>query len=699
MTSLWQELMTRLDRKHQVSILYLFLFSMALAVMVNFSWQELPSSVDEGEIATHDIRADNDYEIIDKEATEKSREEVMSGILPVYNWESDASGLKVVADRSSLTPWLEKGILVKTSSDKEAVPLKDFKRVVTLEEAQQLIKKGSLREKLRVNFFYNEEETLSREREAAENFQEVVVKVQRGQSIIRSGDRFGPWHVKVINGIRHEKAKHLFWEKGLGTFLFTFLFLSLFFFVGQKVLKGYRIVVKDLVFQGILLMVILLMERLFFFFSIVLRGVLPFEISQEGFYAMIPVAAGAMIVRLVLSLPSALFFALVSSIFAGIILENSLLSTLYYLSASVFGSHLVAHARSRVTIWSAGIGVGILNVALLGSFDLMNATSLEGLFAFREFGTHVLCAFAGGLMTAGAVLILTPLVEFIFNYVSEMKLLELGSMNHPLLRQLIMQAPGTYHHSHMVGTLAEAACESIGADSLFARVACYFHDIGKMRKPSYFIENMAEEGDRHSQLSPSMSALIISSHVKDGMELAREYKLPTRIIDIIPQHQGTKLISYFYSRAKEQEDPAVHVVDENEYRYPGPRPQTPEAGVILLADTVEAATRALKDRSPARLEEVVRNMINKNFIDGQLDECELTLKDLHAIANSFVRILMGIYHQRVEYPELPEKEGSSGGSEQAGDKYTQSKPLSEASLQAAKVPPANLHRLGDKRRN
>jgi membrane-associated HD superfamily phosphohydrolase len=191
-----------------------------------------------------------------------------------------------------------------------------------------------------------------------------------------------------------------------------------------------------------------------------------------------------------------------------------------------------------------------------------------------------------------------------------------------------------------------------------------------------------------------MSALIISSHVKDGMELARQHNLPQKIIDIIPQHQGTKLITYFYNKAKEREDPDMHVVSERDYRYPGPKPQTREAGVILLADTTEAATRALKDRSPARLEDVVRNMINKNFIDGQLDECELTLKDLHTIANSFLRVLMGIYHQRVEYP--PDEADKAAQTD--ANKHSQPKPLREDSLkEAQKLPPKSIPRIGGTR--
>ncbi len=316
----------------------------------------------------------------------------------------------------------------------------------------------------------------------------------------------------------------------------------------------------------------------------------------------------------------------------------------------------MAKAKRRGAILQAGLRIGAVGVLISLALDFIHITSAVRIgfgMEVDDIALRVLLSFLGGPLSAILVMILMSVAESAFNYLTPVKLLEYGSLNHPLLREMIVRAPGTYHHSHMVGTLAEAATDAIGGDSLFARVASYFHDIGKMKKPGYFIENTQQGEDRHASLVPSMSALIINSHVKDGMELARQYKLPERIVDIIPQHQGTKLIAYFYNKAKKSENPDMHVVDESDYRYAGPKPQTREAGVILLADTIEATTRASKDKSVMKIEEIVRNMINKNFIDGQLDECELTLKDLNIIAKSFVRILMGVYHHRIEYPSDP----------------------------------------------
>ncbi|MCE9625395.1 MAG: HDIG domain-containing protein, partial [Deltaproteobacteria bacterium] len=264
-------------------------------------------------------------------------------------------------------------------------------------------------------------------------------------------------------------------------------------------------------------------------------------------------------------------------------------------------------------------------------------------------------AFTGGLLAAIFVMVLAPIAEMLFDYVTDIKLLELGNLNHPLLKEMIVKAPGTYHHSQLVAVLAEGAAAEIGANPLLARVGSYFHDVGKMRKPSYFIENQQGGENRHDKLAPSMSALIIASHVKDGLDLAREYKLPKRIADFIPQHQGTKLITYFYNKASEQAQAAGATVDEKDYRYPGPRPQTREAGIILLADGVEAAVRSIPEKTPAKIQGMVQKIVNKNFTEAQLDECDMTLKDLHVIAESFVRVLVGIYHQRIEYPDVEEK--------------------------------------------
>jgi putative nucleotidyltransferase with HDIG domain len=215
---------------------------------------------------------------------------------------------------------------------------------------------------------------------------------------------------------------------------------------------------------------------------------------------------------------------------------------------------------------------------------------------------------------------------------------------------MIMEAPGTYHHSLIVGNLSEAACTSVGANALLARIGAYYHDIGKLEKPEYFSENQDIKTSKHDTLSPDMSKLVIMNQVTKGLELAKKYKLNPRLIDFILQHHGTSLVYYFYRRALEtlEEDQEVR---EEGFRYPGPKPNTKETAIVLLADSAEAATRALKEPSPANIKDVVHKIINNKFIDGQLDECDLTLKDLEKISEIFIRILSGIYHARITYPE------------------------------------------------
>jgi hypothetical protein len=242
-----------------------------------------------------------------------------------------------------------------------------------------------------------------------------------------------------------------------------------------------------------------------------------------------------------------------------------------------------------------------------------------------------------------------PIVEVAFGYVTDVKLIELANLNHPALKELIVQAPGTYHHSILMGSLVEAAAEAIGANPLLARVQAYYHDLGKIRNPLYFAENQRGE-NRHDGLAPSMSALIVKRHVTDGVELARQWRLPRVVQDGIVQHHGTRLVGYFWAKAQKGEEGNRGAADEALFRYPGPKPQSREAALVMIADACEASARALEDPSGEALRTLVARRINEIFSDGQLDDCELTLRDLNAIAGAMVRALEAIYHTRPEYP-------------------------------------------------
>ena len=260
--------------------------------------------------------------------------------------------------------------------------------------------------------------------------------------------------------------------------------------------------------------------------------------------------------------------------------------------------------------------------------------------------------FLWGLMSGFAMTGLLPFIETLFGVLTEISLLELGDVAHPLLQELVRRAPGTYNHSINVASMAEAAAESIGSRGLLLRVGAYFHDIGKMLKPQYFVENQRDDHNRHESLVPAMSTLIIIAHVKDGADLARQHHLPRSIVDFIQQHHGTTLVEYFYERANEdsQANPDGTTIDENAFRYPGPKPQTKEAGILMLADAVESASRVLVEPTPSRIESLVEDIAMKRLLDGQLDECGLTLQEVREVQDSLVKSLIAVYHGRVKYP-------------------------------------------------
>jgi len=321
----------------------------------------------------------------------------------------------------------------------------------------------------------------------------------------------------------------------------------------------------------------------------------------------------------------------------------------FNLGISLFSGSLVAimlthKSRRRFQVIQAGLFSGIIQFIVA---FIMEKNS--GFFAISGIDRALLkICLANGVFSSFIVLGILPIFEYIFKVVTNISLLELSDFNQPLLRRLILQAPGTYQHSLVVANLSEAAAESIGANSLLARVGAYYHDVGKMIKPDYFVENLVNYKDVHKSLKPSMSKLIIFNHVKEGVELAKKNRLNPKIVDFIAQHHGKTLVYYFYQRAKELQPDQKH---EEEYRYPGPKPQGKETAIVALADTIEALSRTLDEPTPSRIEEMVREVVKKRFMEGELDESNLTLKEVEKITQSFVRILNAIFHTRINYPK------------------------------------------------
>ncbi len=507
---------------------------------------------------------------------------------------------------------------------------------------------------VRINLSENVAETAQRRDKAALNEKPVLIKIKAGESIVRSGDPYTKWHKVVLEGIHKQKNRTNLVVKVVGTFLFVALLVLVIYSFAARYIQKFRPTRLDLLFMGTNLLGILIFVRLMTALADAFRDSFPIGIEAQGLYLMIPVSAGAMLTRLILNSEAAIVFGLVASTLTGLFLKTEMDLSVFFLISSLAGAGAIAHADRRSAILNAGVFTGLVNMVAILAIKMIHVISVTQSWASWDLLTAFVAAFIGGTNSALYVLFYTPIVEAVFGYTTDIKLLELGNLNHPLMKDMIVKAPGTYHHSQLVAVLAEAAAESIGANSILARIGAYFHDIGKMVKPLYFIENQRGGENRHDRLAPSMSALIISSHVKDGMDLARTHKLPQVIVDMIPQHQGTKLITFFYNKAKERETD-LQTVNEQDYRYPGPRPQTQEAGILLLADGVEAAVRSLPEKTHAKIEAMVQKIINKGFAEEQLDECDLTLKDLRTIADSFVRVLIGIYHHRIEYPDMEEK--------------------------------------------
>lgn len=370
---------------------------------------------------------------------------------------------------------------------------------------------------------------------------------------------------------------------------------------------------------------------------------------------LIPVAAIAMLTVLLYNdLQLSFLMSLAASVSVGLIVGQEL--TLVFFISSLTAMYAVKEARTRGEVIRAGWFIGLVQIftAVLLHYPFSDVFSRE--FVLNALRPMVLHGFVNGFVAVSIVISTSKVFEYLFGVLTNFSLLELSDFNQPLLKRMVLEAPGTYHHTLIVSNLSEAASDAIGANALLTRVGAYYHDIGKMVKPEYFTENQMISGNKHDHLEPAMSRLVILNHVKEGIELAKKYKLNPHIVDFIPEHHGTGLVYYFYQKAitEAQQDEKI---DEADYRYPGPKPQRKETAVVMLADSVEGAVRALEEPTPGRIEEVVRKVINNKFIDGQLDESGLTLKDIETICAAFIRVLCAMYHSRIKYPEKRKDNG------------------------------------------
>ena len=375
---------------------------------------------------------------------------------------------------------------------------------------------------------------------------------------------------------------------------------------------------------------------------------LAYVLRQTGLFStyMVPVAVATMLLTVLLDTGIGLVTAFVLGLLLGSVMGFDYPITIIHTAAGAAGVFAVHRVRKRSHFYRALWAVPLIYAAGIVSVEMLQ------LSPFQEASAAVAYGVFNGMLSVVIAMGLLPIFESLFRFTTDITLLELSDLNHPLLRQLAMKAPGTYQHSLMMGELGAAAAEACGANALLTRVGAYFHDVGKLNKPEYFVENQSGKNP-HGRLSPHMSSLIVETHVKEGLELTEEYKLPSEISAFIPEHHGTMPMTYFYLRAVEEAENGAKV-NEDDFRYDGPKPQSRETGIIMLADAVEAASRVMDHPNPRRIRTLVKELVERRFEDGELDDCPLTLRDLRLVQNSFVNILTSRFHQRIDYPDKDE---------------------------------------------
>lgn len=553
--------------------------------------------------------------------------------------------------------------------DARVLPLESVPSLVDEVAAQRLASMGDRQLRsavtsaatalVRPNTTFNSAETARRREDAREAVDDRVLREEfrKGQVVVDKGHLITERHLRILQQMETERELLNRSQVVAGIVVFCLLLLATLFLFGRRNIRKFRPAGKDIVYMALVMVILIALTRAGLLLSQAIVELLPL-VPVEAWYFAIPVAASGMLIRLVLNSESAIVFTVLFAVLAGVMADNSLFFMSYTAIGGLVGAGAVKTVKNRMGLIWSGLTVAGVNVVAVVSFLLIDGQLVQaGAWeSVVQASGYIGLAVVGGVFSGFVASGLLPLFETLFGYTTDIKLLELSNLNHPALRELIMRAPGSYHHSMMVGSLCEAAAEAIGCNPLLSRVGAYYHDIGKAKNPQYFAENQKLGENPHDKLKPNISALVIKAHVKDGLEMAKQYRLPNAIQDFIAQHHGTSLIRYFYHKAKQLEDPDIPEVVESDYRYPGPRPQTRETAICLLADGIEAASRAMPNPTPARLRGLVQKMINLAFTDGQLDDCDLTLRDLNEIADAFHRILTGIYHHRPEYPDKPKAE-------------------------------------------
>ena len=483
---------------------------------------------------------------------------------------------------------------------------------------------------MKPNSMIDAEMTETRREEAYHNARENRVIIPEGARIVSIGDTITEDRLKVLEELSLLETGRFDFVFAAGILIVLILLASLLIlymrFFCRKILNSR----DDIILLSVIVLLTLGAARAVHVFSAL----------------FIPIFLAAMLISILLDLKLAIMMNFILTIALSFVTKADMGFLYMAMISGTFSAFVASKANQRSKLSAAGVLVACINILIIASVSIINKS---GIMTIAE---NSLIVFINGIVSTVLTIGILPFLESTFNIITPLKLLELANPNQMLIKRLLIEAPGTYHHSLMVGNLAEVAAEAIGGNSLLARIGAYYHDIGKLKRPNFFIENQLSDNP-HDRMTPNLSTLVITSHTGDGAELAEKYKLPLAIRDIIIQHHGDTLVAYFYHKAKKSEK--GEITKQEDFRYAGPKPSTKEAAVVMLADSVEAAVRSMEEKTEGKIEGLVRKIIKDKLDDGQLDMCDLTLKDLDEIAKGFMRVFSGFFHQREEYPEMKKK--------------------------------------------
>lgn len=519
------------------------------------------------------------------------------------------------------------GVTEKTLEKEKKNVVSSFENL-DIDESQKKLGISLVNKILQPNKFYNKGETEKILQEKLDNIQPVLIKEQ--QVIVKKGENVSKEQYEIIKELgllKDEKQSEFKTILGLLflVVLWTGILLLYVYFFNIEVFQSNKLL--------ILLIIIL---------SILIISNVIYRISP---YVM-PIAGGTLLIAILIDIRLAIFVNTLVSFMLSFILGLDLSVFAMYLISGSLGSYMMKKNEQRQEILLNSLFISVFNIMVILSFSLMKRLVFVDIFNMIMYG--FLNGIISGVITIGTL----PIWENLFKVITPLKLLELSNPNQPLLKRLLLEAPGTYHHSIVVGSLSERAAEEVGANPLLARTSAYYHDIGKLKRPFMFKENQIGMSNPHDRLRALESAKIIINHVEDGLELARENKLPEEIIEVMSQHHGTTQVMYFYYKAREDD---VNV-DIKDFTYPGPRPQSKEAAIVMLADSCEAAVRSIQNPTKEAIENMIDNVFTGKLNANQFDESNINFKDLNLIRNTFISTFMGMYHERIEYPKIEELE-------------------------------------------